>query len=280
MNAFFQVGWSLYPSVLIGFGVLTLLYAWVNRGQHTPLLQQLIFHLGTLVGLLALVSPLDEMGDEFLFSAHMIQHLLLIFVTVPLWLIGTPSFLVDEIIPKPLEKSVRLLLAPLPAFLLFTSVIWFWHIPAIYEAAQESETIHVLEHLCFISAALIGWWPVLGPRSRKIPKPDAPLRLLYLFLLAIPCTSLAALLTFADTPLYPFYVSAPHIFGMEVLQDQRLGGLLMWLPTHMILLTALGFTFFTWFNNHEKEEANISYITRDEGTNRKQPSSEVRELGV
>lgn len=280
MSAFFQVGWSLYPSVLIGFGVLTLLYAWVIRGRHIPLFQQLTFHLGTLVGLLALVSPLDELGDEFLFSAHMIQHLLLIFVTVPLWLIGTPSFLVDGIIPKPLEKSVRLLLAPLPAFLLFTSVIWFWHIPDIYEAAQESETIHVLEHLCFISAALIGWWPVLGPRSRKIPKPDAPLRLLYLFLLAIPCTSLAVLLTFADTPLYPFYVSAPHIFGLDVLQDQRLGGLLMWLPTHMILLTALGFTFFTWFNNHEKEEANISYITRDEGTKRRQPSSEVRELGV
>ena len=248
MNAFFQVGWSLYPSVLIGFGMLTLLYSWANRGWHTPLSQRLAFHLGTLIGLLALVSPLDELGDEYLFSAHMIQHLLLIFVTAPLWLIGTPSFLVDEIIPKPLEKPFRRLVTPISAFLLFTSVIWFWHIPTIYEAAQRNELIHILEHLSFIGAALIGWWPVLGPRSRKILKPNPPLRLLYLFLLAIPCTSLAALLTFADTPLYPFYVSAPHIFGLDVLQDQRLGGLFMWLPTHMVLLTALGFTFFTWFN--------------------------------
>jgi cytochrome c oxidase assembly factor CtaG len=280
MNAFFQVGWSLYPSVLIGFGMLTLLYSWANRGRHTPLSQRMAFHLGTLIGLLALVSPLDELGDEYLFSAHMIQHLLLIFVTAPLWLIGTPSFLVDEIIPKPLEKPFRLLVAPLSAFLLFTSVIWFWHIPTFYEAAQRSESIHILEHLSFIAAALIGWWPVLGPRSRQVPKPNAPLRMLYLFLLAIPCTSLAALLTFADTPLYPFYVSAPHLFGLDVFQDQRLGGLLMWLPTHMVLLTALGFTFFIWFNSHEKEEKRIPYSTRDGESNRKQPSTEAQKLGV
>jgi len=79
------------------------------------------------------------------------------------------------------------------------------------------------------------------------------MRILYLFLLAIPCTALAAILTFAPAPLYPFYVTAPHSFGLDALQDQHLGGLLMWLPTHLVLLVALGITFFKWFTDSSRE---------------------------
>jgi len=247
MNEFFQVGWTWYPSVLIGFGLWTLLYAWTNRGRHTPLIQQVAFHLGTLVGLLALVSPLDELGDEYLFSAHMVQHLLLMFVTAPLWLLGTPGWLVDGIIPERLDKLVKRVAGPMSAFVAFVGVLWFWHIPAVYGVAQESEAVHIFEHLTFIGAALIGWWPVIGSESSRIPKPAPPVRMLYLFLLAVPCTALAAILTYAKTPLYPFYMAAPHMYGLSALQDQHLGGLLMWLPTHMFLLLALGITFLRWF---------------------------------
>jgi len=247
MNEFLQVGWTWYPSVLIGFGLWTLLYAWTNRGRHTPLIQQAAFHLGTLVGLLALVSPLDELGDEYLFSAHMVQHLLLMFVTAPLWLLGTPGWLVNRIIPERLDKLVKRLAGPLSTFVAFVGVLWFWHIPAVYGVAQESEAVHIFEHLSFIGAALIGWWPVIGAESSRIPKPAPPVRMLYLFLLAVPCTALAAILTYAKTPLYPFYMAAPRIYGLSALQDQHLGGLLMWLPTHMFLLLALGITFLRWF---------------------------------
>ena len=247
MTALLQVGWMWYPSVVIGFSLWTMLYAWANRGRHTPIMQQVAFHLGTLVGLIALVSPLDELGDEYLFSAHMIQHLLLMFVTAPLWLIGTPGWLVDGIIPERLDGFVKRLVGPLSAFVTFVGVMWFWHVPGIYEMAQESETVHIFEHLTFIGAALIGWWPVAGAEKSRLSRPAPPIGMLYLFLLAIPCTSLAAILTFAHTPLYPFYVTAPHIFGLDVLQDQHLGGLLMWLPTHIFLLLAIGITFFKWF---------------------------------
>ena len=239
--------WTWYPSVVIGFSLWTLLYTWVNRGRHTPLMPQIAFHLGTLAGLLALVSPLDELGDEYLFSAHMVQHLLLMFVTAPLWLIGTPGWLVEGIIPNGLDGVVKRLASPTSAFVAFVSVMWFWHIPAVYEIAQESEAIHIFEHLTFIGAALIGWWPVMGAEKSRFPKPEPPVRMLYLFLLAIPCTALAAILTFARTPMYPFYVTAPRIYGLSALQDQNLGGLLMWLPTHMFLLLALGITFLRWF---------------------------------
>jgi putative membrane protein len=244
-----EPGWTWYPSVLIGFSLWTLLYVWANRGKRTPLVQQVAFHLGTLAGLIALVSPLDELGDEYLFSAHMVQHLLLMFVTAPLWLLGTPARLVDGIIPKRLNKLVNRLASPISAFVVFVGVLWFWHVPAVYELAQESEAVHIFEHLSFIGAALIGWWPVIGAETSRIPKPDPPVRMLYLFLLAVPCTALAAILTYAKTPLYPFYMTVPRMYGLSVLQDQHLGGLLMWLPTHMFLLLTLGITFLRWFAN-------------------------------
>jgi putative membrane protein len=146
---------------------------------------------------------------------------------------------------------LKALASPIVTFGIFVGVLWFWHIPLIYEMAQESEPIHVFEHLTFMGAALIGWWPVLGVDSARIVKPEPPVRILYLFLLAIPCTGLAAILTFAKAPLYPFYVEAPHIFGLTALQDQHLGGLLMWLPTHMFILLLLGVTFYRWFAGGE-----------------------------
>jgi len=254
MNDFWQVGWTWYPSVVIGFSTWTLLYIFaVRRGKPTPLAQQIAFHVGTLIGLVALVSPLDELGDEYLFSAHMIQHLLLIFGTAPLWLIGTPGWLVDRIIPQGMNKLVKWLTNPMFAFAALVCVMWFWHIPVIYEMAQESEAIHILEHLTYIGSALIGWWPIMGADSSRISKPAPPVRMLYLFLLAVPCTVLAAILTFSHVPLYEFYVTVPHPFGLTALEDQHLGGLLMWLPTHMFLLLALGITFFKWFKDSDRQ---------------------------
>jgi putative membrane protein len=249
-----QLGWSWYPSLLIGFSLWTVLYSQaIRRGRPTPLGRQIAFHTGTIVALLALTSPLDELGDRYLFSAHMVQHLLLIYVTAPLWLIGTPGWLVDRLVPRRMEGLVRWLTSPMIAFIIFIGVLWIWHLPYFYEAAQENEIIHAFEHLTFIGAALIGWWPVMGGETTRFPKPEQPLRMLYLFLLAIPCTTLAAILTLANKPLYPFYVSAPHPLGLDVLQDQRLGGLLMWLPTHMFLLMALGITFLRWFVKSERQ---------------------------
>jgi putative membrane protein len=254
MNELLKVGWTWYPSVVIGFSIWTILYAVaIKRGRPTLLLQQVAFHFGTLAGLVALVSPLDKLGDEYLFSAHMVQHLLLMFITAPLWLIGTPGWMIDGIVPKGLTKSFTWLAGPMPAFVAFVVVMWFWHVPSIYEMAQESEGVHIFEHLTFIGAALIGWWPVAGTETSFIPKPEPPVRMLYLFLLAIPCTALAAILTFARMPMYPFYVTAPHPFGLDALQDQHLGGLLMWVPTHMFLFLALSITFLKWFTDSERQ---------------------------
>ena len=248
MSEILKTGWTWYPSVLIGFSIWTLLYHLaVSRRKSTPVYQQVAFHAGTLVGLLALVSPLDEIGDEYLFSAHMIQHLMLIFIVAPLWLLGTPGGMIDMLISPSLRGAASRLLSPTVAFSVFVGVLWFWHLPAAYEFTLESEAVHILEHLIFIGAGLIGWWPVVGAPDAALGKPEAPVRMLYLFLLAIPCTALAALLTFSTHPFYPFYESSQHIFGLSALEDQHLGGLIMWLPTHLILLLMEGVTFANWF---------------------------------
>lgn len=266
MSNLSQVGWTWHPSVVIGFGIWTLLYILANRGKRTPLLQQATFHLGTLVGLVALVSPLDELGDQYLFSAHMVQHLLLMLIVAPLWLIGTPGWLVDQIIPKQLESLVKRLANPVATFLVFVGVLWFWHVPSIYDVALGSEAIHIIEHLTFLGAALIGWWPIAGAETSCIPKPMHPIRVLYVVLLAVPCTALAAVITLAGEPVYSFYVTAPHIFGLSAIEDQTLGGSLMWVPTHMILVVALGVTLIKWFMEADQKDRQDLAKTNAQGT--------------
>jgi putative membrane protein len=197
------------------------------------------------------------LGDEYLFSAHMVQHLMLMFAAAPLWLLGTPGWMVDRITPKGLTKFLERLASPMSAFAAFALIMCVWHVPFLYGLAQEHEAVHIVDHLTSIGAALIGWWPVMGAEASRIPKPAPPARLLYLFLLSIPCTALGALLTLAHAPYYPFYVSAPHPFGLDALQDQHLGGLLMWMPTHMVLLLAMGVTFLQWFMDSERRPEHL-----------------------
>jgi len=253
MNQILEIGWTWHPSVVIGFSLWTILYVAliIQSSKPANIYQQVAFHFGTLVGLIALVSPLDELGDEYLFSAHMVQHLLLMFITAPMWIIGIPGWMVNSIFGPKISVAVRSIGRPLIAFIVFIGVILFWHIPVIYELAQESEALHIFEHLTFIGSGLIGWWPVAGAKGSDIPKPEPPIRMLYLFLLSIPCAALAATLTFSHAPFYQFYVTASHPFGLTALEDQHLGGLLMWLPTHLVILLALVITFLKWFDESE-----------------------------
>ena len=261
MTKILLTDWTFYPSVLIGFGLWTTAYVVVTGyrrirsgwGKPPTHLQQAAFHVGTFIGLIALISPLDKLGDEYLFSAHMTQHLLLMFIVPPLWLVGTPGWLIDLMIPVSLKKFARWITSPLPAFIVFTGEMLAWHTPFLYNLAQNNDAIHIFEHLTFIGAALIGWWLVAASESVLIPLPTPPVRMLYLFLLAIPMTALSAILTFASAPLYSFYIEAPRLFGLSVLEDQRLGGLLMWVPAHMVLFLALGITFHKWLVGEERQ---------------------------
>jgi len=257
-----DVGWTWYPSIFVGFSAWTLGYAWFMKAYAPGRIgRQLLFHTGTFLAIFALMSPLDALGDEYLFSAHMVQHLLLVFGTSPLWLLGIPPELLERISGQNVIATIRWMTRPTITFLVFVGVLYLWHIPFFYGLALDYEIVHVVEHLSFIGAAILGWWPIAAPETDQLPKLDVPAGMIYLFLLAIPCTGIAAVFTFAKSPIYDFYLDAPRIARLSVVQDLNLGGLFMWLPTHMVILFALCLLFLKWFSSMERRARYDRYST-------------------
>ncbi len=184
----------------------------------------------------------------------MLQHVLLTLVAPPLIIIGLPGWLFEPLRDHPrLFGIARFLTNPYVAFVSFNLVFTIWHLPDFYNAALENEGIHILEHLTFIATALITWMPVLSP-TPLLPRLSLPVSILYLFLQSIPPTILGALITFSETPIYQFYVTAPRLLGLSVMDDQVYAGLIMWTGGAFIWLLVLSVVFFKWFNRNESAE--------------------------
>jgi cytochrome c oxidase assembly factor CtaG len=250
------LNWDWEPSILIGLALLvggyTLAVGPLRRrykwGAPVPASRQVAFYLGMFTVLIALVSPLDALADEYLFSAHMVQHMLLTFVAPPLWLIGTPSWLAEKLIPGPARGIMAGVTHPAAAFIIFNGTMWAWHLPRVYDLALEYEGLHIIEHQAFMASAVIGWWPVLGAFQPNRNVLTSPVRVFYLVLSIFPCTALAALITLAPTRLYTFYANAPQQWGLSPMTDQQLGGALMWIPGDMIFVLAIIIAFYRWLN--------------------------------
>ncbi len=258
--SFYLEMWNWDPSILLGLALFLGLYLAAigplrsHFKASTPVSrpQATWFILGTLVILLALVSPLDELGDTYLFSAHMTQHSLLVFVVPPLLLAGTPAWLADALVrPRLVHPLARFLTRPTSAYLLFNLIFAAWHFPTFYEAALDNQNIHIVEHLCFLVTAVLNWWPVFSP-STLLPRLSPPVQLVYLFLEGIPCTVLGAIIIFTPTILYPAYASAPAQLGLTPMNDQQIAGLIMAMPGAMAYMIAMTVVFFNW---QKKEQA-------------------------
>ena len=259
--AFSWTAWHGHPSViagllvltgayLLGVGPLRRRYGWaegVSSGQVT------VFLLGVLVIFLALLSPLHELGDEYLFSVHMVQHLLLTLIVPPLLLLGTPAWLLAPLAGHPrVLRVARTVTLPVAAFVLFNVVFAFWHVPALYDLALREREIHILEHLMFLIAGVIMWWPILSPLP-QLPRASYLIQMLYLFLLPTVPAILGAVITFSDGLLYTWYAEAPRIWGISAHTDQQIGGLIMWVPGGLAFLLTLVVVFLVWANKEEME---------------------------
>jgi putative membrane protein len=253
--------WEWYPSVLVGCAALLSGYLAAARRQLSG--RAWFFAGGVLVLLLALVSPLDALGDDYLFSAHMLQHMLLMLVVPPLLLLGTPSALARRTLEVPIVgRSERVLRRPFLAFVLGMGTEAAWHLPALYNAALANENIHIVEHLCFLVAGTIFWWPVLMPlEERRV----APLgAVLYFSAAVVFNTILGIVLVFAPLNLYPAYLEpADPIgaltllrdgWGLTPLVDRQLGGLLMWLGGAAVFLPGIIGALARWYSMPEEEE--------------------------
>src|SRR5207244_1096142 len=198
------------------------------------------FGCGLFALVIALLSPLDPMSEELL-SAHMVQHLLLIVVAAPLLVLGSPALVIGQAAPpswrrrahrwgraKPLRAVGRIPTHPLSTWLMATVVLWVWHVPSLYQAALERQSVHVLEHAAFLVTAMLFWWTALQPSGpRRLPRGAD---VMYVFTGALQSGALGALLVFGAAPIYPFYVGRTSAWGLTPLQDQQLAGVLMRVP--------------------------------------------------
>jgi putative membrane protein len=187
-----------------------------------------------------------ELSDRYLFSAHMVQHLVLTLVVAPLLLLATPAWMLDGLLGRCRLASVaRRLTRPLPALGLYTVALVGWHLPAPYTLALEVHAWHIVQHLTLLATSVLAWWPIVA-RSQLAPRLSYAGQVLYLFAFGLPMSFVAAMVTAAETLLYPFYASAPRVFGLTAFADQRLGGLIMWVPAGMVPLIAFTIVFFRW----------------------------------
>ncbi len=254
--------WNFDPVLVLGIVALVVAY-WYVQGplrrryagaDEVDPRQPALFAVGMAVFIFALMSPLDAIGDDYLFSVHMVQHMLLCVVVPPLWVLATPRWALEALLRRPGVLPVaRLLTNPIVAFAFFNGDLWLWHLPALYDATLTHEPLHVLEHLTFVATALLFWMPVLSPApALRQLSPGASI--LYLFVACQPMVALGALLTFSAAPLYHPYVVAPRIWGSTALGDQQLGGLIMWLPSNIPYLAALSVLFFRWVSEQDRRE--------------------------
>ena len=250
--AFSWLAGSVHVDVLLGIALLGLAYVWAwGRRGGRPAGGRFLSFFGALFTLVVTLNgPLHDLSDRYLFSAHMVQHLVLTLLFPPLLLLGTPTWMADAVLLPLLRRpligaAVRALTRPLLALGLYGGALVFWHLPVAYDAALRAHGWHIVQHLTLMATALLAWWPVLSP-SVLVPPVPYGAQVLYLFAFGVPMTVVAAMITGAEALLYTAYADAPRLFDLSPLTDQRLGGVLMWVPAGLVPLLAFTAVFFRW----------------------------------
>ena len=261
-DGFSWAEWTLYPDFLVGWllfgGLYFLLIGPLRRffpgSRPVPFWRIASFAAGLAIMLVSLQGPLHELSDYFLFSAHMVQHLLVMLVMPPFLLAGLPDWMLRPIVRiRPIGKIARWLTLPLVAFALNNVIFLAWHFPGPYDLMMRDHGVHVVMHLMIMATGVIMWWPVMSPLP-ELPRIAAPLQMVYLFVLGIPMMIAAALITFSGTELYTWYVEAPRIFALSPLDDQRLGGVIMWVPGALVIWLGITAVYFRWTQHEVRED--------------------------
>ncbi len=247
--------WEWRPDVLAALCIVSLVYVrgWVIlRRRGFPKVASGVRLAASLAGWgivgAALLSPLDLLQRRLL-SAHMVQHELLMVAGPPLILAGRPVPVAFWGLPAdvrtwagragrprgPARGAFDLLTAPLPAWLVSTGILWTWHVPAVYNAVESNGMLHNAQHLCFLVAGLLFWWPVIGapPRTRSLSLPALSA---YLLAGMTQRSLLGALITLSRRVLYPHYAAVRGIGAAAALDDQHVAGAVMWFGSGIVLL--------------------------------------------
>jgi putative membrane protein len=264
-----QLHWLPDPLVLVPLALFAGIYAWrfaearkevVARGgapgkRGAGVLQAFAFAGGMLALLVALASPLDRLGDDYLFSAHMVQHVLIGDVAPLLILLG-----LSRVIMRPatrrltrLERRLGPLASPATGIVAWLVLMYLWHIPALYDAAVEHPVVHLLEHVSFFSAGVALWWPLIQPvpMRRRLTglQPIA-----YIGTAKAGLAGLGIFLTWSTTAIYPYYEKTPRIWDLSPVEDQNVAGVIMMVEQSLTLALVLVALFIRMLAQSETEQ--------------------------
>lgn len=259
MHSPLYLGWQLGPVLLGGMAAAAVTYflavgplrSRLAPGVPYPRGRAVVFGLGLVLLYLNEGSPLHDLAERYLLSAHMVQHLLLSYVVAPVILLGIPTWLLRAVLAGRRTLPVsRVLLNPVVTFFAFGLVMAVYHVPALYDLTLANTSLHHTVHFVILIVSLMMWWPLLGGLP-ELPKPAFLPRLAYIFLLPVAQIPIFAGVTFSDIPLYRQYAVIPtRAFGLGVMEDQALAGVVM----KVFGLFAFGITFVVTFFNWYREE--------------------------
>jgi cytochrome c oxidase assembly factor CtaG len=256
--------WDWNPLVLIVCVTLILIYG-AALGFHFPK-RALFFLSGIVLLFLALSSPLNELGHVYLFSAHMVQHILLLLVVPFLLLAGIPSGVAKRVLICLPDGSEGWATGwPLLGWFFGVGAMWIWHIPALYNLALHNESVHTAEELSLIVMGIVFWWPVNAPLMEMRLPPLVSIA--YLFSACVACTILGIIITFSSVGLYPAYLNPNDTLGVLSLIrngwgispriDQQIGGLLMWVPCCILYICVIMITLARWYSEPEVDTVSV-----------------------
>ena len=253
--------WHPHVDVWALIGAFALLYVLSVRrerarrpGERVLTRSQGASFVGALVvTFLASDWPLHDVAEGYLYSAHMVQHLLLTLVVSLLLLAATPPWMARNILGKGrVLRVVRTMSRPLTGLIQFNVILVLSHWPVVVEATVEYHPLHFVAHAVLLGSAVLMWMPVASPLP-EIRRIKPPAQMLYLFLQTIVPTVPASFLTFNDRPLYGVYAEFPRLWGISALTDQQTAGLIMKIMGGLFLWGVIAVIFFRWYENEERK---------------------------
>ena len=226
--------------------------------------RRLRFHLGLVLLFIVSSWPFHDIAEERLFAFHMVEHLVIALVAPPLLLTGTPWWLLRAAV-APILPVVRFFTRPLVALVAFNAWLAFIHVPSVVEGMDTNPVFHLFTHAVLFLTAIAMWWPVLDP----IPDTQSltPFgKMGYLFLQGIVPNIPASFMTFGTTPLYPIYATYPRLWGIDVMTDQVIAGLIMKIGGTLLLWGFIAWVWFSWVRDEQRLEPGPRLVvTEDRG---------------
>lgn len=252
--------WHPHPDVWLVLGGIWLAYlVAVRRHEATPSERSergrrvTLFSLGMVLLWIGADWPTHDLAEGYLYSVHMVQHMLFTLVAAPLLIAGIPAWLWRTVLgPRAVFVAFRFLTKPVVALVVFNAVLLFTHWPEVVKASVASELTHFSLHALIFGSAIVMWWPVLSPLV-ELPALTPPGQMMYLFAQSLAPTIPASFLTFGNTLLYPVYGTFPRIWGISPLNDQLLAGLTMKIVGGLILWGFITTIFFRWHAREERD---------------------------